>query len=59
MQIRWHMENRKLWIMVEHTDRVILERLRKEDPRFKRRHIRSVCQVYPSKITLGQVYEMK
>lgn len=58
METRWHMENRELWIMIEHTDKSELERVRREDPRFKRRRIKSVLQAYPSKIELGRVYQL-
>lgn len=55
MQTRFHMSNGV--VMVEHHYRETLEHIRRNDPRFKRRRIKSVCQAYPSLIQVGVVYE--
>lgn len=55
-QMRYHMDNG--FVMVEHTEREVLEQIRKNDPRFRRRHIIETVQMYPSRIDVGVVYEV-
>lgn len=54
--IRFHMSNG--FVMVEHTERAVLEQIRKNDARFRRRHIVETVQMYPSQIDIGVVYEV-
>lgn len=53
---RYHMDNGAL--MVEHTERAVLEQIRRNDKRFKGRHIYELLQLRPSEIKLGVVYEV-
>lgn len=47
---------RNEFLMVEHTDKRVLEEIRRLDKRFKRRRIASVLQCRPSEIEQGVVY---
>lgn len=55
-QMRYHMDNG--FVMVEHTEREVLEQIRKNDSRFKGRHIYELLQMRPSLIQVGVVYEV-
>jgi len=48
---------RKDGLIVFHTARERLERIRKDDTRFKGAHIKEGLQLFPSRIELGAVYE--
>jgi len=60
MESRYRIENKTHFVEMPRSiaGRLFLEKFRQTHPEFKRRRVRDIVQACPSKVRIGEIYEL-